>query len=192
MTCSNRSIAIISMLFGVTSMSFMAIGAKCIKAYTNINILKVALVRSTIMTFGSYCHGRFIGKIKPFNIDRKTANLLFFRGLFGTLAFYFELIAIYLMPISLAIVLYFTNPIMASLLSYIFIGEKLGIFDFIGIGVSMLGVVIVSKPDLIIPSAKDVRMQDHIDYPYYYWGVAAALSGSFSSGLAYLWMRRIG
>ena len=134
-------------------MSFMAIGAKCIKNYTEINIFKVALVRAAIMTVGSYCHGRFLADIRPFDIDKKTANLLFFRGFFGTLAFYFELIAIFLMPISLAIVLYFTNPIMASIYSYIFIGEKLGVFDMIGIGVSMIGVVIISKPDLIIPSS---------------------------------------
>jgi len=150
---STRSVAILSMLFGVISMSFMAIGAKCIKTYTTINIFKVALARAVIMTAGSYCHGRFVAKIRPFDIDRKTAKLLFFRGFFGTLAFYFELIAIFLMPISLAIVLYFTNPIMASVFSYLFIGEKLGIFDIVGIGVSMIGVVIISKPELIIPSS---------------------------------------
>lgn len=84
------------------------------------------------------------------------ANLLFFRGLFGTLAFYFELIAIFLMPISLAIVLYFTNPIMASIFSYVFIGEKLGIFDIVGICISMVGVLIISKPELIIPGIDPV------------------------------------
>ena len=141
-----RTIAILSMLFGVTAMSFMAIGAKCIKKYTDINIFKVALVRSLIMAIGAYCHGRFIGGIKPFNIDKRTAKLMFFRGLFGTMAFYFELIAIYLMPISIAIVLYFTNPIFASIFSFIFLKEKLSIFDIIGILVSMIGVVIISNP----------------------------------------------
>ena len=131
-------------------MSFMAIGVKCIKLYTDQNVFKIALFRGCIMWGGSYLHGRFIGKIKPYNIDRKMAKLLFFRGLFGTLAFYFEIIAIYLMPISLAIVLYFTNPIFASLLSYLFIGERLSKFDIIGMFVSLIGVIIISNPKLAI------------------------------------------
>lgn len=96
------------MLFGVICMSFMAIGVKCIKLYTDQNVFKIALIRGSIMWLGAYCHGRYIAKVRPYNIDREMLKLMFFRGLFGTMAFYFEIIAIYLMPISLAIVLYFT------------------------------------------------------------------------------------
>ena len=96
------------MLFGVTQMSFMAIGAKLIKLHTTHNVMKVAFFRSIIMAVGAYCHGKFLYKIKPFDIDREMAWMMLMRSLFGTMAFYFELLAIYMMPISLAIVLYFT------------------------------------------------------------------------------------
>ena len=61
------------------------------------------------------------------------------------MAFYFEVIAIYLMPISLAIVLYFTQPVFAGLFGYLFNGEKIGKLDIMGIAFSLLGVVIISN-----------------------------------------------
>ena len=138
------------MLFGVLSMSFMAIGVKCIKLKTDQNVFKIALFRGTIMWLGAYIHGRYFAKVKPYGINREMVKLMFFRGLFGTMAFYFEIIAIYLMPISLAIVIYFTNPMFISLFSYFFLGEKLSKFDIVGMFVSFLGVAIISNPDIAI------------------------------------------
>ena len=96
------------MIFGVTLMSFMAIGAKLIKLYTDFNVFKIAIFRSFIMSVGTYSHGKFLYKIEPFDISPEMKYMLFWSSLFGTMAFVFELVAIYLMPISLAIVLYFT------------------------------------------------------------------------------------
>ena len=74
---------------------------------------------------------------------------MLWRSVFGTMAFYFELVAIYLMPISLAMVLYFTQPVFAGLFGFIFNGEKLNKFDIFGVVFSLIGVITVSKPDLI-------------------------------------------
>ena len=76
--------------------------------------------------------------------------LMLMRSIFGTMAFFFELVAIYLMPISLAIVLYFTQPVFASVFGFIFNGEKLNKFDIFGVIFSLMGVIIVSKPEIIL------------------------------------------
>ena len=89
-------------------MSFMAIGAKLVKLHTSHGVMKVAFFRSFIMATGAYSHGKFLYKIDPWDIDKEMRYLMLMRSLCGTMAFYFELCAIYLMPISLAIVLYFT------------------------------------------------------------------------------------
>ena len=130
-------------------MSFMAIGAKLVKLNTNHGVMKVAFFRSFIMATGAYSHGKFIYGVDPWDIDKDMRWLMLWRSVFGTLAFYFELVAIYLMPISLAMVLYFTQPVFAGLFGFIFNGEKLNKFDIFGVVFSLIGVITVSKPDLI-------------------------------------------
>ena len=183
------------MLFGVIQMSFMAIGAKLVKLNTNHGVMKVAFFRSFIMATGAYSHGKFIYKIDPWDIEKDMRWLMLWRSVFGTMAFYFELIAIYLMPISLAIVLYFTQPVFASLFGFLFNGEKLNKFDLAGVIFSLIGVVIVSKPGLILSHfglETDVSEEDKEAYPYFAMGVCSAISGAMSSAGAYVFMRRIG
>jgi len=106
----------------------MAIGAKLIKLNTPWNVFKVALWRSIIMSLGSYSHAKFKIKVDPFQevfSSKELIWLMFWRALFGSLAFLFELGAIYLMPISLAMVLYFTQPIFAAFFGYLFNKERL-------------------------------------------------------------------
>ena len=69
---------------------------------------------------------------------------MFWRSLFGSMAFLFEFSAIYLMPISLAIVLVYTQPIFTSILGFIFQNEKLSKYDILGLIFSLFGVFIIS------------------------------------------------
>jgi len=98
------------------------------------------------MSVGSYCHGKFIHKIDPFDISKDYFKLMIMRGIYGTLAFLFQLISIYLMPISLAMVLYFTQPIFASVFGYLFNNEGLNCFDIFGIIFSLFGTSIICNP----------------------------------------------
>ena len=105
------------------------------------------------------------------------------------------IVAIYLMPVSIAAVLVHTSPIMTSIFSFLVLGEKLSVFDLIGIFVSLIGVIIISNPDLIV-SFFDKNVGETIiskkEYPYFTYGVISGILGSMSAGLAYLWMRKIG
>ena len=134
------------MTFGVVSMSCMAIGAKLLGLYTEHNVFKVAFFRSLIMFVGSYSHGRFLYNVKPFSISKDMANMMFWRGLFGTAAFMFELAAIYYLPVSIAVVLYFTQPIFTGIMGYIFLKEKLSNINILGIVCGIIGVLIISFP----------------------------------------------
>jgi len=72
------------------------------------------------------------------------------------------------------------------IIGYIFLDEKMGKRDVVGVFVSMAGVILISNPDLLN------QKRDLEDYPYFYLGVASCLCGALSSGFAYLWMRKIG
>lgn len=81
---------------------------------------------------------------------------------------------------------------MSSIFSYFFAGEKLSKFDLIGIFVSLLGVIIISNPDFFKSENTENAQNEQKMYPFFGFGVISALAGSTSSGLAYLWMRKIG
>jgi drug/metabolite transporter (DMT)-like permease len=90
-------------------------------------------------------------------------------------------------------VLFFTQPISATIIAFIFAGEKLIFIEYLAIAFSMLGVVIMTYPELVFWWMTDLqRSFDINEYPHYGWGIFIALSGSLSSGFAYLMMRFLG
>jgi drug/metabolite transporter (DMT)-like permease len=90
-------------------------------------------------------------------------------------------------------VLYFSQPISATIIAFIFAGEKLNFIEYLAIAFSMLGVVIMTYPGAVFWWMSDLqRGFDISQYPYYGWGVIIALTGSMTSGFAYLMMRFMG
>ena len=142
------------------------------------------------MAVGCYLHTR-VSDIDVLLIPRDKAKWVFARALFGYISYMFQFWGIFLLPFSLAVVLYFTQPISASIISFIFNGEKLSCLQIISIFFAMLGVIILTSPSLIFPfvTERSFKMED---YPYFYHGVVIALLGSISSGFAYLSMRKMG
>lgn len=187
---SRKNIGLLYMFLGSLSMSLMNVTAKMINQTTEITVLEVCYFRGLVMAIGctlhSYMSGFSVIDIK----DSTLAKWVFWRSLLGFLSFSFQFIALYLMPLSIAMVLYFTQPISTSVVSYFMAGEKLACLDTISIFSAMLGVVILTQPQILIPGIE--TRDDSIGYPYYYFGVFFSLSGSVISGFAYYTMRQAG
>ncbi|TNV77408.1 hypothetical protein FGO68_gene6316 [Halteria grandinella] len=127
--------------------------------------------------------------------DAKT--WVFCRAIFGFFSFSFSFISIYLMPLSIAMVLYFTQPISAAVVNFLLGNERLALLEIISIFSAMVGVVILTNPSTIIPQqylAQQVTVadKDNTEYPFYNYGIVSALMGSVFSGFAYFSMRRLG
>jgi drug/metabolite transporter (DMT)-like permease len=182
-----KNIGLLYMFLGSLSMSFMNVTAKLINQSTDITVLEVCYFRGLIMAIGctlhSYASGFSVIDIK----DSTLAKWVFWRSFLGFLSFSFQFIALYLMPLSIAMVLYFTQPISTSVVSYFMAGEKLACLDTISIFSAMLGVVVLAQPQILIPGIE--TRDDSAGYPYYYLGVFFSLSGSVISGFAYYTMR---
>ena len=99
------------------------------------------------------------------------------------------------MPLSTALALYFTQPITAAVINYLFNHESLNKLEITSILSAMVGVILMTNPGLILPQTfineQDIEKQN-LEYPYYYLGAFFCLSGSVCSGFAYLYMRRTG
>ena len=144
------------------------------------------------MCLGYYAHSKW-SDIDLTGVPREKAWWVFSRAFFGVTSAMFCFAGIYLMPLSLAVVLYYTQPISASLINLIFNDEPLSALQVISILSAMLGVVMLTSPTLLIPSITDENSTYRKeDYPHFNWGVVVTLSASVCSGFAYLSMRKIG
>lgn len=72
-------------------------------------------------------------------------------GFAATITFYE---AIDLLPLSLAVTLYYTSPIVTAIVCYVLLGEKLAKLEILSIFSSLFGVILLTKPELIATSLK--------------------------------------
>ena len=95
------------------------------------------------MCFGYYAHAEFSG-IELTGVPREKAWWVFSRAFFGVQSAMCCFAGIYLMPLSLAVVLYYTQPISASLINLIFNNEPLSGIQIISILSALGGVVMLT------------------------------------------------
>ena len=72
--------------------------------------------------------------------------LVFGRAFFGFTSSMFAFCGIFMMPLSLAVVLYYTQPISASVVNYLFNSEPLSALQIASILSSLVGVIFLSYP----------------------------------------------
>jgi drug/metabolite transporter (DMT)-like permease len=61
-------------------------------------------------------------------------------------------IAIDHLPMSLAVTVYYTQPIIVAIICFFILGERLGKIEILSIFSAMFGVVLLTRPELIMPS----------------------------------------
>ena len=185
----NTRTAFLYMLFGSVTMGFMSMTAKLIRMRSSVSPLHLTAMRGMGMAIGAFCFCK-VCNIDHLKVPKPIATYFIFRCIFGFLSVISELIALYLLPFSLAIILNFTQPIAVTIINFVFLGEKLKVYEYVSICVTMIGVVILTSPSNIFWSIE--QSDNLLDYPNYKYGVMIALFGSCSSGFAYLMMRKIG
>jgi len=82
-------------------------------------------------------------KISPRGND---IRILVLRGIFGTVSFLCLLKSMAMIPLSLAMVLFYTYPIFAALFSFLLIGEEIGKKDLVLIGIGLVGTYVLINP----------------------------------------------
>lgn len=121
-------------------------------------------------------------RVRRASLASPDLRLLVLRGLFGLAAlscFYYSVVKL---PLAVATVLHFTNPLFTALIAGIFLGEALRLREVALTLASLVGVVIVARP----VSALGLPGQG---YPLP--ALAAALAGALLSAAAYTLVRRL-
>lgn len=111
--------------------------------------------------------------------------IVFMRSLagFGSIAFAF--LAVELIPIGDSTVLIMLSPLLASILSYIFLGESWRWPELCGTFLSLIGASMVAKPPIIFGEG---AAHDNT----FYKGVGFALTAACSAACAFIFVRMLG
>jgi drug/metabolite transporter (DMT)-like permease len=91
-------------------------------------------------------------RVSFIDIPRHLFKLILLRGLFGFMSTMGLYIAIDYLPMSLAVTVYYTQPIIVAIICFFILGERLGKLEILSIFSAMFGVVLLTRPELIIPS----------------------------------------
>lgn len=116
-------------------------------------------------------------KTSPWGNNRR---LLLLRGFFGFIALSCFYYAITRLPIAEATVIQYTNPIFTTLLAAFFLDEKIKGRLFGAMGISLLGVLLVTRPGSLLGS-------EGLD-PL---GASAGMVGAILSAAAYITVRKL-
>jgi drug/metabolite transporter (DMT)-like permease len=136
------------------------------------------LVRGVVMCL--ICHYYFpkygIELQKQFNKPLRTLLTLFVRCFFGGLCNFLLFESLKHMRISSSFTIFNTSPISATILSVIFIGGAITVFDALAFCICFMSVCMISKPSFLFG-----RADDDGDTPY---GIFLSIIAAFLSGIA--------
>lgn len=108
-----------------------------------------------------------------------------FRGVVGVCSMGFTFFALTRLPLPDAITLNYAQPLLVVVFSSLFLGEAIRFYRWSAVAVGLLGVVIISWPELTLLSSGSAMDDQEV------LGVMAALAGAGSSAVAALLVRNL-
>lgn len=143
---------------------------------------EIVLIRAIITLVLSLVIARTLLKHRGVNAWGVNRPLLLLRGLLGFLALSCVYYAVTKLPLAEATVLQYMHPVLTSLFAAVFLREVLRTSTLVSCAVSMLGVVLVTRPDALFGAhGADLDVV----------AVLIALGGAVCSSLAYVVIRRL-
>ncbi|OXS99643.1 EamA family transporter [Notoacmeibacter marinus] len=112
--------------------------------------------------------------------DRPFTHLI--RGLFGVVAMGCNFYALTLLPLPDATALFYANPLFVTIISALFLGEVVRLFRWGAVIVGLIGVVIISWPQMTLGEGLGSEQRD---------GVIFMLLGAFFAALAMVTVRQL-
>ncbi|KAK9284962.1 hypothetical protein L1049_024144 [Liquidambar formosana] len=156
----------------------------------SIPLFETAFTRCTIVVILSYFWLRRSGQ--PILGPTHIRNLLFSRALVGYLSLLSFVYCFQRLPLSQAILLSFTTPIMASIVARIILHEKLKISDIGGLACSFFGVLFIFRPIFTTQGVLAIAGESSDKYvrgSYHIYAVLVGIFSSITAGISYCLIR---
>ena len=123
--------------------TLMNIIIKVHSASSPISVLEAVIIRAFFLATGCFIHLAKDNK-RVIDIPESLWKFIMLRAWFGFCSCTSFFLAIEYLPLSMAVSLYFTSPILTTIICYFVLGEKLNKLEIIGIFSSMLGVLLLT------------------------------------------------
>lgn len=168
---------------GVRYMLLSALGfalmAACVKAVSGygIPVLEIVAARALVSLAISYLDV----KRKRISLWGHNKPLLVARGVAGASALVCVYYALTTLPLAEATIIQYIYPLFTAVLAFLFLKEQVHRSTMVCIVLSLLGLVIMVKPDLLFGSMVELPL----------FSVMVALLGAFGSAVAYVIVRRL-
>jgi len=179
-TMFNLTIPIAIRYMFLSALGF-ALMAACVKAVSGygIPVLEIVAARAIVSLLLSYVDV----KRKRISVWGHNKLLLMARGTVGALALICVYFAVTTLPLAEAAILQYTYPAFTAVLALLFLKERVQRATMLCIALSLLGLTVMVKPDLLTGTPSD------LDLPLL--SVMAALMGAFGSAVAYVLVRKL-
>ncbi|MCO4758822.1 MAG: DMT family transporter [Oceanospirillaceae bacterium] len=164
------------MLLSALGFALMAVCVKAVSTY-DIPVLEIVAARAIVSLVISYLDV----KRKRISLWGTHKPLLIARGVVGALALMCVYFSVTTLPLAEATILQYLHPVFTALLALFFLKERVQYSTMICIVLSILGLTVMVKPDLI--SGYSVELP--------WLSVVAALIGALGSAVAYVIVRRL-
>jgi drug/metabolite transporter (DMT)-like permease len=169
-----------------TGLLYMAYGAFWFSAMSlfvklagqRLPSMQIVLVRAVITLLLSYA---LLRRARLPAFGKGPHGLLLLRGVFGFIALTFFYFSIINLPLAEATVIQYMNPLFVAVLAAVLLGERMGVREVAGVGVSLAGVLIIARPEFLFGEGGGLD-------PRY---VTIALMGAVFSALAYVTVRQL-
>lgn len=117
--------------------------------------------------------------------------MLVLRSFFGTTGLMLSFYAFRNMPLADASVIVFSVPVFVAVFAYIFLKEPCGLFNILTIILTLIGVILITRPTFIFGETFQNLTTQNEKYHYGAWGALAAFGATLFGANAYVLLRAL-
>lgn len=117
--------------------------------------------------------------------------MLILRSFFGTTGLMMSFYAFRYMPLGDASVIVFSVPVFVAIFAYIFLKEPCGLFNVVTIVLTLIGVVLITRPTFVFGETLPTLAANGEKYHYGAWGAVAAFGATLFGANAYVLLRAL-
>lgn len=117
--------------------------------------------------------------------------MLFLRSVVGTTGLMLSFYAFRYMPLADASVVVFSVPVFVAIFACLFLKEPCGLFSVITVTLTLIGVVLITRPPFIFGSSIPSLASEQSNSPSNLWAAVAAFSATLFGANAYVLLRAL-
>ena len=148
--------------------------------------LSLFFINRSIVQLVVYAPIMVYAGMKPMGAKGERTNLLL-RGVFGFIAFALSYVSYRMIPLADASTIIFSAPVYVSVFACIILKEECGIFQTFTIGMTIAGVLLISKPTFLF----GMDHESVVEVALRMEGTIVAFISSLCAALTFVMMRRL-